>query len=221
MPRPLDGAVGERMTLAAYYTDFQLYYDRAKEFWKLERGQVFAEPGDASWVAFDRGEWEDAMRLLDERRADLASYFQDNAVRGTQARRIRVVSLPPTGYLQWELNLLKIRDELGGPIRVLLDSDVADVEDQGPLPEIYTMDNEVMYEAVYDDQGVLEYALRYTDKALVSRCHDFIAALYAEGEPISTFFDREIAGLPPARPDKQAIPHDYLERSGRPRPIRS
>jgi hypothetical protein len=41
------------MELAAYYADFQLHYNQAREFWKLERGQVFAEPGDTSWVAFD------------------------------------------------------------------------------------------------------------------------------------------------------------------------
>jgi hypothetical protein len=220
MPRPLGDAVGERLELPEYYADFQDSFRRARAFWKLERGQVFAEPGDPSWVAFDGGDWPEAMRLLEERREDLKLYHKENAAAGTVPRRIRIVSLPVTPYLQWELHLLKIRDETGGPIRVLPTSAVADLEDQGPLPDIYTMDGTVMYQAVYDEHGVLEHALRFTDQALVTRCRDFIAGLYARGEPIGDFFEREIVRLPPPRP-VPLIPRDYLAQTGRPRPIRS
>ena len=58
-----DDAVGERLELPEYYADFQRNFRHAREFWKLERGQVFAEPGDASWEAFDAGDWDEAMRL--------------------------------------------------------------------------------------------------------------------------------------------------------------
>lgn len=219
MPRPLDGAVGERMELDAYYADFQERYFRAREFWKLESGQVFAEPGKASWKAFARGDWPEALRLLEERREELTRLHQENAARGTVARRIRIVALPVTPYLQWELHSLKIRDESGGNIRILRDTEVADLEDRGPLPDIYTIDRDVMYQAVYDDRGVLEYALRFTDKELVSRCRDFIADLYERGEPIDEFFKREIACLPPPGQSEPALPVDYLERTGRPYPV--
>jgi uncharacterized protein DUF6879 len=221
MPRPLDGAVGERLELPRYYEDFQRNFRRAREFWKLERGQVFAEPGDPSWEAFDAGDWDEAMRLLEERRGDLKRYHKENASAGTQTRRIRIVSLPVTPYLQWELHLLRIRDETGGPIRIMRASDVTEFEDQATLPDIYTMDDTVMYQAVYDERGVLEYALRYASRPVVARCRDFIADLYSRGEPIATFFAREIAHLPPPRPLAPAIPQDYLVRTGRPRPIRS
>jgi uncharacterized protein DUF6879 len=221
MPRPLGDAVGERLELPAYYADFQREFRHAKEFWKLERGQVFAEPGDPSWEAFDAGDWDEAMRLLEERRQDLKRYHKETTAAGTQTGRIRIVSLPVTPYLQWELHLLKVRDETGGPIRILDVSAVAEFEDRGPLPEIYTMDDTVMYQAVYDDRGVLEHALRYTSRPLVARCRDFIAGLYWRGEPIASFFAREIAGLPPPHPFAPAIPQDYLVRTGRPRPIRS
>jgi hypothetical protein len=221
MPRPLGDAVGERMELAAYYADFRRNFVRAREFWKLERGQVYAEPGDASWAAFNSGNWDESMRLAEARREDLKQYNQETAEAGTATRRIRIVSLPVTPYLQWELNLLRIRDETGDPIRILRDTAVAGLEDQGPLPDIYTMDSTVMYQAVYDDHGVLEYALRYTDPSLVSDCRDFIATLYARGEPISAFFQREIAHLPPPGPAGPAVSQDYLERTGRPHPIRS
>lgn len=221
MSSPLGTAVGERLELPAYYADFKRNFRRTKEFWKLERGQVFAEPGDASWEAFDAGDWDESMRLLDVRREDLKRYHEENALAGTKTRRIRIVSLPPTPYLQWELHLLKVRDETGGPIRVLLDHAIADLEDHGPLPDIYTMDTNVLYQAVYDEHGVLAYALRYTDRSLVRRCRDFIADLFARGEPITSFFEREIRQLPPPAPAAPAIPRDYLKRTGRPLPIRS
>lgn len=221
MPRPLDDAVGERMEVPAYYSDFQVNYARTAEFWKLERGQVYAEPGNASWEAFDSGNWEQSMRLLEESRADLADYFRDCAVRGTVSRRVRVVALPPSDYLHWELCVLKLRDEVGDPIRVLLDSGVAGLEYEGPLPDIYTLDTNVMYQAVYDRRGVLECAIKYTDRLLIERCRDFIASLFARAEPVGSFFQREIAPLPPPRPVRPVIPRNYLEQVGRPRPIRS
>jgi uncharacterized protein DUF6879 len=221
MPRPLGAAAGKRMELPAYYADFEKHFARTREFWKLERGQSFAEPGDASWEAFDSGEWEQALRLLEARRKDLIRYHQETALAGTMTRRIRIVSLPVTPYLQWELYLLRLRDETGGPIRILRDTAIAELEDEGTLPDIYTMDREVMYQAVYDDRGVLEHALRYTDHELVSRCRDFIADLYSRGEPIGRFFELEIAHLSPPRSGQPAIPEDYLERTGRPHPIRS
>lgn len=221
MSRPLGGAVGRLMALEDYHADFERNFATTREFWKLERGQEFAEPGDASWEAFDRGDWEESMRLLEERRADLVDYHRETAAAGTYTRRIRIVSLPLTAYLQWELNLLKIRDETGGPIHVLSAADVRDLEDQGQLPEIYTMDDKVMYQAVYDDKGVLEAARRFDDPALIRRSRDFIAGLYQRGEPIGEFFRREVAHLPPARPAHPAIPRDYLQDTGRPGPIRS
>ena len=46
MPESLDNAAGERMDLDDYYADFERHFWHVKEFWKLERGQTFAEPGD-------------------------------------------------------------------------------------------------------------------------------------------------------------------------------
>jgi len=221
MPRPLGEAVGERLELREYYADFEENFAYTREFLKLERGQTFAEPGNPSWEAFGRGDWVKSMALIDNLREDLKEYHREAEAAGTSTYRIRVVSFPLTPYVQWELHVLRLRDETGGPVRVLLDSDVADAEDQGQLPDIYTMDRDVMYQAVYDEHGVLGHALRYTDRALVGHCRDFIADLYDRGEPISDFFAREVASLPPPRRAKPAFPRAYLERTGRPHPIRS
>ena len=87
MPRPLDGATGERLELSAYYAEFQENYARARNFWKLERGQSFAEPGDESWEAFDRGEWDEAINLLEKRRPDLVDYIRGHAAIPRSVRR--------------------------------------------------------------------------------------------------------------------------------------
>jgi hypothetical protein len=218
MPRPLGGVDGERLELPAYYADFLAHYARSTEFWKLERGQVYAEPGNESWKAFDRGDWDEALRRIEVRRGTLVNENQEDAARGMHSWRVRIVALPPSDYLHWELYSLKVRDESGEPIRVLTDSDVAEAEDQGPLPDICTMDAGVMYQVIYDANGVIDHALRYTDEKLVRRCRDFIVDLYERGEPFGAFFRREIAPLPPPRPARQAISHDYLEQAGRPRP---
>lgn len=213
-------ALSVTMDLDAYYTDFERHFWHVREFWKLERGQTFAEPGSPSWQAFNRGDWDESMRLLEERREDLIDYHDKAREAGVDTRRIRIVEQPLSPYLQWELNLLKIRDETGGPIRVLDQSDIAELETGGPLPEIYTMDDRVMYEAVYDHYGVLQRALKYTDTGLVARARDFIRGLYERGTPIAHYFSEAVAHLPPARP-QQPLREDYLTHTGRPGPIRS
>jgi uncharacterized protein DUF6879 len=220
MPEPLHGAVGVRIELDDYYADFERHFWRVREFWKLERGQTFAEPGDASWEAFNRGEWTKSMHLLEARRDDLLGYHREASEAGVSTYRIRVVDRPLSAYLQWELNLLKIRDETGGPIRVIGHAEVAELETDGPLPDIYTLGDQVMYEAVYDGSGVLEYTLKYTDPGLIAQSRDFIRRLYERGEPIGSYFEREVKGLPPARPERP-LPDGYLDDAGRPGPIRS
>jgi hypothetical protein len=143
----------------------------------------------------------------------MTRFHRDATAAGTSTYRIRVVSLPPTPYVQWELHVLRLRDETGGATRVLLDTELAGLEDEGPLPNIQTVDRKVMYQPVYDASGVLEYGLRYTDKALVSHCRDLIASLYARGEPIADFVRREIVPLPPPRSPGPALAADSLART--------
>jgi hypothetical protein len=220
MPEPLRDAVGDRMELDDYYADFERVFRRTGDFWKLERGQVFAEPGDESWTLFNRGDWAGSLRTLEARRDDLIAYHREAGEAGVTARRIRIVARPLSAYVQWELHHLKIRDETGGPIRILDVSAVADIESDGPLPEIYTLGTEVMYEAVYDSSGVLEHVVRYSGPPLIRRCRDFISGLYQRGEPIAGYFAREVAPLPPPEPENP-LPEGYLDRTGRPGPIRS
>jgi len=216
-----DSQAGVSLDLDDYYRDFEHNFWRGRGFWKLERQQSFAEPGNPSWEAFSQGRWGEALRIIEAGRRDLVDYHERLAAIGSFARRIRVVSLPLAPYLQWELHALKVRDEAGGPIRTIDASRVAELEADSPLPEIYTIGDDLMYEANYDEHGVLASATKYTDSSFVRECRDLITMLYDRGEPLASFFEREVSHLPPPRMGQHVPPIDYLERTGRPRPIRS
>lgn len=197
----LVGATGERMALPRYLADFEREFWAIEQgdFWKLERQQTFREPENASWQAFVRGSWHEAMRLQQASRADLESYYRRISAAGFVTRRVRVIEKPITPYLQWELHILRLRHEYGGRCRVIGPEHVRDLESHESLPEIYTLGRNVMYQAVYDDDGVLVAGIRFDDRALVQRCRDVIRGLYELGEDLSDFFDREVAVLgPPA-----------------------
>jgi hypothetical protein len=198
----LDGATGERMKLDAYRADFQKNFWTIKElgFWKLERQQVFKEPGSASWEAFARGDWNESMRLLEAGRANVEQDQRKIAEHGFATARVRIVEEPISAYLQWELNALRIRDEAGGPTHVVGPEHVAGFETSGPLPEINLLGPNVMYEAVYDDEGVIDHAVRYRDRDLILRCQRFIADLFEAGEPLKQYFARVVAPLSPPGP---------------------
>ncbi|MGW0515758.1 DUF6879 family protein [Crossiella sp. NPDC003009] len=191
----LAGAPGAELTLAEF--------DRLSErdmgrigppgFWKLERQQSFAEPDNDSWVAFDRGDWAEALRLVARQRAGFLDYYRRAAAGGSRYWRVRVVESPLTPYLRWELEVLRLRAACGARIRVVGPEQVEPFERAGPLPEVFTVGTEVMYEAVYDQQGRLAGGRRFTDCDLVRRCQRLIQELYDTGEELAAFFDREVA----------------------------
>ncbi|MEO3777283.1 DUF6879 family protein [Micromonospora sp. B11E3] len=195
------GDPGERLSLDDYWADFEdrFWKSAAPGFWKLERQQTFKEPYDEGWRAFADGRWEESLRILDARRPEFRNYYRRIADNGFATRRVRVVEQPLTPYLQWELHVLLLRHEHGGLTSVVGPDAVAAAESGGPVPEIYTLGTEVMYEAVYDADGVLAAARRWRDPELVGRCQAYIESLYHDGEPLDEFFARAVAPLEPPR----------------------
>lgn len=195
------GDPGEQLRLEDYWSDFEDRFWRTGNpgFWKLERQQTFKEPGDEGWQAFADGRWEDSLRILDARRPEFQSYYRRIAESGFATRRVRIVEEPLTPYLQWELHVLRLRHEYGGLTHVVGADAVAAAESDGRVPEIYTLGTEVMYEAVYDSDGVLASARRWRDPDLVASCQSFIESLYQGGEPLDEFFARVVAPLGPPR----------------------
>ncbi|WP_405742265.1 hypothetical protein OG422_10730 [Streptomyces sp. NBC_01525] len=194
-----DGA-GETLKRPDYLADFGRFYESDIPFLaKIERGQTFKEHGSTSWDAFAAGDWTGALRLIEAKRDPLAAYFQDCARRGLAFRRLRIVEFPVTPYLQWEMNSFRLRSELGEEIRVLDAREIADLEQDGPLPEIVALGNSVMYAVIYDEELKGAGARRFLDPEQIATTVAEFESLYRKGEEFSEFFEREIAPLgPPA-----------------------
>ena len=165
-------------------------------FWKLERRQTFQEEEDASYRAFMRGDWDEALRIEDESLGALRDRFKKARF---EHRRIRVVELPVTPYLQWEMQALRVRFDAGERIGVLdvANKAIRDRERNRILPEVIIVGTEALYEVGYDQAGVHNGARRIFDQQVISACRAEMTVLWGKAEDFTTFFAREIAPLPP------------------------
>ncbi|MGW0806332.1 DUF6879 family protein [Nonomuraea sp. NPDC002799] len=174
-----------------YQAGFDHDYEHNTEpMWKLERAQIFYEPDVASWRAMMDGDWAGSLALADRMAEPLTDYFRSRA----PVRRVRVVDFPITAYLQWEMHVLALRARAGAPCRVVAAARVAALD---PLPELVIFSPSLMYEVLYDRYGGGRGGRRITDPAVVTPCLRAVEALFAEGEDLLTFHQREIVPLPP------------------------
>jgi hypothetical protein len=181
----------------AYLDDSNRYWARIDRFDKLERIQHFTEPYDASWRAFHAGDWEMSLELTELNRRNVEAEFAEDARLGYKSYRVRVVQFPIDPYLHWELYRFKVRVECGEEIRIVGPEVLARFETDGIAPELIFMGSLAMYEVLYDEHGVLAGGRKFTDPELVAGCRAEVQALHDQGEDFRTFFDREIASLPP------------------------
>jgi hypothetical protein len=189
-------AAGQVLDADAYLADFWPYFRQISDvLWKLERIQDFREPDEPSWVAMSEGDWDRSLRLVEEMRASAAREFRDGP--GFEMRRLRVAEHPVTAYLQWEMQVLRVRAEAGEQIRVIPAGAVSHLEVSGPLPELVVLGTQVLYEVLYDTTGTLSGARRITAPEVIGACRDELGELYAKGEDVLAYFEREIAPLPP------------------------
>lgn len=196
----LGPAHGVRLSSADYKRDFWPRDERAvdRDSWKLERRPDFQERDSPSHDAMRGGDWEEALRLIEAGRERLSEIGREDRAKRHFFHRVRVVEKPFTPYLQWELHSLRLRDECGIEIIRLVDAaKLSHLETSGLLPELVVLADEVLYEVRYTDEGLLDGAMLYTDPDVVARGAEFLSGLYALGEGIQSFFEREVAPLPP------------------------
>ncbi|MYZ36615.1 MULTISPECIES: DUF6879 family protein [unclassified Streptomyces] len=190
---------GERLVRDVYRRDFRERNAaiHGRDSWKLERRQYFEEQGSASRDALTRGDWDEALRLIEADREDLVASARDNMKRASIFHRLRVVETPLTPYLQWELHALRLRAECGARIRTLDAGTLEASEADNLLPELVVLGGRTLYEILYTESGVPNGAVRYTDKETVRRWENYIKELYGAGEDVESYFAREVAHLPP------------------------
>ncbi|MEW9549440.1 DUF6879 family protein [Nonomuraea sp. NPDC050783] len=175
--------------------EYQAAFDRdhavrTEPMWKLERAQSFYEPDVASWRAMMDGDWAGSLALVARMAEPLERYFRDRV----PVRRVRVVEFPITPYLQWEMHVLAERARAGSPCRVVGAARVAGLD---PLPELVVFGPSLMYEVLYDRHGGCRGGRRVTDARVVGPCLEAVRDLYAGGEDVLAFHEREIVPLPP------------------------
>ncbi|WP_035281398.1 DUF6879 family protein [Actinokineospora spheciospongiae] len=196
-------ANGEPLEPEAYDKKFTEDYEKlgrhGGEFWKLERRQLFQEPGMPSWHAYLSGDWEEALRLAEELRPDLEQEYREDAARGIRTRWTKVVELPMTPFIQWAFHPLRVRAQSGEDMRVVEAEKVARFERDAPLPEVVTLGTDVMYEVLYTDNGEHTGAIRTEDRSTIARCRRLMADLHEMGEDFESFYQREVAHLEPPR----------------------
>lgn len=193
---------GVELDAQGYLDDFWKHADQARGgFWKIERRQDFQEPEEPSWAAMMAGDWDRALNLIAEMRVIAERQTVSDDARAS--RRIRVVEPPFCPYLQWEMHVLKVRAEIGAQeIRVLDASRVRTLEADHQLPEIVILGEAVLYEVLYDPNGLHYGGRRIDSRNVIAACRREAAALYDQGEDLLPFFEREIAVLPPPRPGR-------------------
>ncbi|MFF3380137.1 DUF6879 family protein [Streptomyces sp. NPDC002680] len=133
---------GLRLSRADYLARFRKEYPRCSQVDKLEAGQRFREPGYAPWEAVQRGNWGEALRLAEEERPALARQYEEAVARGCRLRRVRIVALPPSDYVLWEMSILRLRAELGEEIGVITSAGISSgitAEDGWPGPNRSSM----------------------------------------------------------------------------------
>ncbi|TDE58177.1 hypothetical protein E1295_06100 [Nonomuraea mesophila] len=168
-----------------YLDDFWPSYRRTDDVvWKLQRVQGFdaaAGPG-----ALVQGDWERSLKLAGDGRAAAAGFAR---------RRLRIVEPCITSYLRWEMHVLASRGQVREEVRVLAAQQVADLEIDRRLPELVVLGTSVMYEVTYDALGAHSGARRIDDQEVIAACRGELDKLFAAGETLEGYYEREIVPL--------------------------
>jgi len=192
------GTAGVRLTVEEYHEDFDTrFWARHGNVLELERQQDFRQPGSESWCAFDRGDCDSALHILQGQRKDLLAQHERQRQLGFETRRVRVAQRPVTPALWWELHSLRVQADCGKRVHIVGVDQVAPYESIVPLPEIVVIGTSVVYQVLYDSDGAPAGAIRSSDRDEVRHWSRIISDLFADGEPVSTFLAREINDMPP------------------------
>lgn len=166
--------------------------------WKFERMQFYDETGFPNWDAFAAGNWGLSLELYEASRPELQSFFRKYEERGSRFCRIRVIEVPMTPYLQWEMHCLRIRAQCGEHIRVIPARRLSGLETLGhPVPELVSVCGAALYATEYDNAARPDGCRRFTDGRVITRYESFANELFSSGEDLQVYFAREVAPLPP------------------------
>ncbi|WP_380568854.1 DUF6879 family protein [Streptacidiphilus jeojiensis] len=200
-PSPMREILGRTLGIhldgPSYLADFNERFWRIDHegFWKLERLQNYQEPGFASWEAFRSGDWDGALRLIDELRPEFERHLTRIREAGFGHHRVRVVEEPITPYVQWELHVLQAKDQCGEDVAVVTGDQIRAFEESGLQPDLVVLGSDAAYDVHYTRDGTPAGATLFTAPAAVEGARAFIRQLHQSGEKLETYFPRRVAGL--------------------------
>ncbi|GIH10064.1 hypothetical protein Rhe02_81310 [Rhizocola hellebori] len=182
---------GEMLALAKYRAAFwQVWPHIPDRFDKLERQQHFQELDTPSWDAASAGDWQLSLELMQTAGGpELITTFA--------RRRLRVVELPVTPYLQWELHWYRRPGNEDEQIRVIDPAAIAGYETAQLLPELVILGPLAMFEVIYNQEKFLAGGRQILAHDIIAACRADFEQLWEQGEDLDAFFTREIAPLPP------------------------
>ena len=193
----LDRTLGRRLDGPSYLADFNKRFWRIdpEGFWKLERLQSYQEHGFPSWEAFRSGDWDGALRMIDELRPEFERHLARIREAGFGHHRVRVVEEPITPYVQWELHVLQTKDQCGEDVVVVTGDQVQAFEDFEMLPDLVVLGSDAAYDVHYTQDGAPDGATLFTAPAAIAGARTFIQQLHRSGEKLETYFSRRVADL--------------------------
>jgi hypothetical protein len=111
---------GQRLSVDEFGEEFvHAWRRRNHRFLKLECWQTYQEPGTRSLRAFLTGDHAQVERLLQAEADEDSFVYEEVARRKVDYARIRLVRLPLTPYLQWEMWNYQIRAKMGEHIQLV------------------------------------------------------------------------------------------------------
>jgi hypothetical protein len=184
---------GTRVDLDGFGAEFARAWARLQaRFLKVECWQSYQEiEANESQAAYRRGDHERCRELLHkEAEGDRPLYVEVHR-RGLDFARLRVVQLPITDYLRYELESYRIRAAMGENIEVVQDTSGA----QLPHDEVFDFllfdhDAALVHDYGSGGTGVQSGGWLVQEPAAVLSLEERALALRAEAVPLPAFLDR-------------------------------
>lgn len=160
------------ITDAEYYSNVSDFFKAFDDPWakvrgqilKLETKQTYKEPGNASYEALVRGDFELALKLLPKVRTEDDELYQTLAEKKVDFIRCRPVVRPISNYLKWEIECYKLNELQGERIYF---TEQSEIFDRYALHDFMVFDRFGVMVHDYDETGEIQGGWAIRDSALI------------------------------------------------------
>lgn len=186
---PADPSVSQQLpNLESFGAAFKSHSATLKErFFKYERIQVYQEPGNKSWEAYNRGDLSAAWDKLGDFIAQDRDLFVAICQKDIPMVRVRAVELPLSHYLKWEFRSYPVTCRWGSRILIV---DLTGKERDRELwnsSDFILFDRRSVLVHNYDRSGILQGGWVVEAPAAVQAYVAFAKRLVSMAVPLAMF----------------------------------